>query len=495
MSQPGATGSEPRDVERAALEGRLRSFVDLPAASPDIARDPVNEPMIGHWCDAIGDRNPVYTDEEVALRSRHRGIVAPPTMLQAWSLPGLAPPAQKPAPNSLARIVAVLDEAGLTGVVATDCEQEYPRYLKVGDRTNLTTTIEEVSEQKQTALGTGYFVTSLMTFRDQSEEVVGRMRFRILKFRPPPGGSVAASAAAPAWPRPAINADNAFFWEGASRGELLIQRCSGCGKLRHPPRPMCPFCQSVDWGTVAASGRGVVYSFVVPHYPVVPPFEYPFVVVLVELEEGVRFVSNLIDVEPGAVRIGMPVELCFETVEEGLTLPRFRPAGRGGVSVGPTEAAPAEPPGTAPAGLRPRESTLRFEEVAVGDTIPPLEIPLTSTLIIATAIASRDYQDVHHDRDAARGAGSQDIFMNILSTNGFVGRYVTDWAGPEALIRKVSIRLGAPNYPGDTMRITGRVARTDALGDGGAVELEVSAKNGYGDHAAGTVLVELPGSG
>jgi uncharacterized OB-fold protein/acyl dehydratase len=495
MSHPGATGSEPRDAERTALEERLRSFVDLPAASPDVARDPVNAPMIRHWCDAIGDRNPVYTDEEVASRSRHAGIVAPPTMLQAWSFPGLAPPLQKPSPNSLARIVDVLDQAGLTGVVATDCEQEYPRYLKLGDRIRLTTTIEEVSEQKQTALGTGYFVTSLMTFRDESEDVVGRMRFRILKFRPSPGAAAAASAPAPAWPRPALNEDNAFFWDGVNRGELPIQKCSGCGKLRHPPRPMCPYCRSVDWGTVASTGRGVVYSFVVPHYPVVPPFEFPFVVVLVELEEGVRFVSNLIDVEPGDVRIGMPVELCFETVEEGLTLPRFRPAGTGGASAGATGAAPAERREKATEGLQPRETTLRFEEVSVGDAIPPLEIPLTSTLIIATAIASRDYQDVHHDRDAAKGAGSKDIFMNILSTNGFIGRYVTDWAGPETLIRKVAIRLGAPNYPGDTMRITGRVARTDALPDGGTLELEVSAKNAYGDHATGTVLVELPGRG
>ena len=92
---------------------------------------------------------------------------------------------------------------------------------------------------------------------------------------------------------------------------------------------------------------------------------------------------------------------------------------------------------------------------AVGDALPELAIPLTRTLIVATAIASRDYQDVHHDPGLAVERGSPDIFMNILTTNGFVGRFVTDWAGPGAVIESVSIRLGAPNYPGDTMTLTG----------------------------------------
>src|ERR687889_705483 len=98
----------------------------------------------------------------------------------------------------------------------------------------------------------------------------------------------------------------------------------------------------------------------------------------------------------------------------------------------------------------------------VGEELPELVIPLTRTLIAATAIASRDYQDVHHDPGLAKERGSPDIFMNILTTNGFVGRFVTDWAGPDAVIKKVSIRLGAPNYPGDTMTMTGSVTVKDA---------------------------------
>ncbi|WP_423833526.1 MaoC/PaaZ C-terminal domain-containing protein [Streptomyces manipurensis] len=129
----------------------------------------------------------------------------------------------------------------------------------------------------------------------------------------------------------------------------------------------------------------------------------------------------------------------------------------------------------------------------VGDTLPPLEIPVTRTLIVAGAIASRDYQDVHHDAVLAREKGSPDIFMNILTTNGLVGRYVTDHLGPRAVLRKVAIRLGAPNRPGDTMTLTGTVtavAATTALGT--TVEIRVVGVNGLGHHVSGTVTAEVP---
>jgi len=134
--------------------------------------------------------------------------------------------------------------------------------------------------------------------------------------------------------------------------------------------------------------------------------------------------------------------------------------------------------------------TLSLGDVAVGAALPPLEIPITATLIIGGAIASRDYQDVHHDRDLARERGAKDIFMNILTTNGLVGRYVTDWAGPEAILTGVSIRLGAPNYPGDTMRMTGSVAEKN----GDVVTVEIHGTNGSGEHVSGTVTLKLPGS-
>ncbi len=134
--------------------------------------------------------------------------------------------------------------------------------------------------------------------------------------------------------------------------------------------------------------------------------------------------------------------------------------------------------------------TRSLSSVAVGDALAPLEIPLTRTLIVSTAIASRDYQDVHHDPSLAQERGSPDIFMNILTTNGFVGRFVTDWTGPGASLRKVDIRLGAPNYPGDTMTLEGAVTAKDE--EAGTIEISLRGHNGIGDHVTGKVLVSLP---
>lgn len=131
------------------------------------------------------------------------------------------------------------------------------------------------------------------------------------------------------------------------------------------------------------------------------------------------------------------------------------------------------------------------ECVRAGDELPPLEIEITRTLIVAGAIASRDYQDVHHDAELARHRGSPDVFMNILTTNGLVGRYITDHFGPDAVLRKVSIRLGAPNYPGDTMVLTGRVEEVE----GDTATVRVAGANGIGRHVTGTVTVTLPPGG
>ncbi|EOM77500.1 hypothetical protein DW322_09200 [Rhodococcus rhodnii] len=130
----------------------------------------------------------------------------------------------------------------------------------------------------------------------------------------------------------------------------------------------------------------------------------------------------------------------------------------------------------------------REAAVRTGDELPPLDIPLTRTLIVATALATRDFQDVHHDPALAVQRGSKDIFMNILTTNGLVGRFVTDWAGPSARLRRIRVRLGAPNYPGDTMRLTGAVAAVD----GTRVVVDVRGANSLGDHVTGTVEVDLP---
>lgn len=133
--------------------------------------------------------------------------------------------------------------------------------------------------------------------------------------------------------------------------------------------------------------------------------------------------------------------------------------------------------------------TRAYADVNVGDELPALPIDITARLIVGGAIASRDYQNVHHDKEGARALGSPDIFMNILTTNGLVGRYVSDWGGAESLLRSVKIRLGAPNYPGDIMVLTGVVSAK--IDEGKVVEIEVKGKNGLGFHVTGTVAVAL----
>ena len=134
--------------------------------------------------------------------------------------------------------------------------------------------------------------------------------------------------------------------------------------------------------------------------------------------------------------------------------------------------------------------TLRFESVKVGDVLPELPIPITVTLVVGGALASRDYTPVHHDKAAAQAQGMSDVFMNILTTNGLVGRYVTDWAGPDAVVKNVAIKLGAPNLPGDTMKMVGSVkSKDDAAGE---LVVEIAGKNGWGNHVTGTVRLALP---
>ena len=134
--------------------------------------------------------------------------------------------------------------------------------------------------------------------------------------------------------------------------------------------------------------------------------------------------------------------------------------------------------------------SLPLDSVDVGDELPQLDIPLTTTLIVGGAMASRDYTPVHHDKSAAQASGMQDVFMNILTTNGLVGRYVTDWAGIDARIQGVTIKLGSPNLPGDTMKMIGTVKAVDQ--NSGVVEVEVAGKNTWGNHVTGTVKVALP---
>ncbi|MBL1107864.1 bifunctional MaoC family dehydratase/OB-fold nucleic acid binding domain-containing protein [Streptomyces sp. 5-8] len=299
------------------LGERLKEFAGRPAAVAGRGKDPVNAPMIRHWCEALGDTNPAYTGPDA---------VAPPTMLQAWTMGGLT--GHQGRTGAYDELLGLLDASGCTSVVATDCEQEYLRPLRPGDEVVFDTVIEEVSARKTTRLGTGYFVTTRTEVRVDGEPV-GIHRFRILKYAPAPRGPRTPR------PRPVVNRDNAGFWQGVAEHRLLIQRCTACGTLRHPWLPGCNACGGPDWDTVEASGEGTVHSYVVMHHPPFPAFTAPeegaagpYAVGLIELAEGVRMVSNVVGVPYDKVRIGLPVRLVFRRYDEDLTLPVFEAVDR-----------------------------------------------------------------------------------------------------------------------------------------------------------------------
>jgi acyl dehydratase len=329
------------------LRERVAERVGLPLSSSAtaIAPDEVNLPMIRHWVDALDDRNPVYLDAEFASTTRFAGIVAPPAMLQTWSMArprieGIAERGGAAEEVDADSPISILAAGGYPGIIATNSELEFERYLRIGDRLQSTSALESISERKATGIGEGYFVTWVTTYTDASGDVVGRQRFRVYKFAP---------------------------------------------------------------GNGRASGSG----------------------------------------EAGS-----------------------KPA---------TE-----------------KATEKQEVEPEGEELPELQLGVTATVIVAGAVASRDFMPAHHDRDFARAQGAPDIFMNILTTNGYVARYITDWAGPEAMLRRISIRLGAPTVPGHTLRFNGRAVeeRTD---DGQrSVQVALRATNELGDHATGTVDLTLP---
>jgi uncharacterized OB-fold protein len=293
-------------------------------SAPRPARDPVNLPMVNNWTEAIGDENPIYVDVSAALAAGHPSAVAPPAMIQVWTMSGLH--GQRAGDDPLGLMMSVLDEAGFTSVVATNCEQTYHRYLRHGEQLDVTTRLEDVVGPKTTALGEGWFVTTRNVWYAGGEPVA-EMLFRVLKYRPPPAAAapVASEMSASDVLRPVISHDTAFFWEGTAAGELRVQHCPSCGALRHPPGPMCPSCGAEKPDYIIASGRGEIFSFVVHHHPPVPGRALTFVVALVELIEGVRMLGELIEVDPAAVTIGMPVQIALTRIDDALTLPNWRP--------------------------------------------------------------------------------------------------------------------------------------------------------------------------
>ncbi|MBJ8345911.1 bifunctional MaoC family dehydratase N-terminal/OB-fold nucleic acid binding domain-containing protein [Antrihabitans sp. YC2-6] len=292
------------------------------ASKPRTGRDPVNQPMINNWVEALGDENPIYVDADAARAAGHPGVVAPPAMAQVWTMGGLH--YSRTSDDPLGKIIEVLDEAGFTSIVATNCEQTYHRYVQLGEEISLSATLEEVVGPKKTGLGEGWFVT-VKNIWTVDDEPVAEMLFRVLKFAPK-GQATGPEGIDPALAiRPAVSLDTEFFWEGAKVGELRIQRVED-GSLRHPPIPAIWQDKSVPTDYVVASGLGTVFSFVVHHAPKVPGRSLPFVVALIELEEGVRMLGELRGIDPAAVHVGLPVEVEFVRIDDDLTLPAWRPA-------------------------------------------------------------------------------------------------------------------------------------------------------------------------
>ncbi|HEX7740693.1 MAG TPA: OB-fold domain-containing protein [Marmoricola sp.] len=277
-----------------------------------LARDPINRPHLNDWLEAMGNTNPRFA------ASTGTGEV-PPSMTQAWTMYGLVAPRDPNDP--LHAMMEVLTAEGYTGVLGTNCEQTYDRYLRIGEQLRVTVRLDGVVGPKTTGMGEGYFVTSISTwYVEHSEgplagtsEKVGEMLFRVLKFRPKskadqPGKFVLY---------PTRNRDNDFFWEGTAAGELRIQKCGNCGALRHPPGPTCPQCLTFDREYVVSAGTGTVFSYVVHHHPPIPGHQLPIRLALVDLDEGVRMVATA----DADVEIGDRVQVAFRRIDDDLSLP------------------------------------------------------------------------------------------------------------------------------------------------------------------------------
>jgi len=445
-------------MDSKTIAEQLKSFIGT-----EVGRytswNPVNQPMIRQWCQALDDNNPLY----------ERGF-APPPMMMSWALRDihgrLAPGSSKVSPFAP---LELLSRAGFTKVVAVSLEQSFDRYLRIDDEVSYISTISNISERKTTRLGEGYYVTQQARYQDAVGEPVGQMSFTVLAYKANTEAQVPATAPVPAerhkWPRPLENHDSKFFWDGVREGELRAQQCAN-GHLRHPPSPMCPICQSLEWRPVELSGRGSLHSYVIAHHPPIPPFRYPNPIGLVDLEEGIRFIAQLRDVRREDLQIGMPLEVFFEEVEPGLTLPHFRPA-----------------------------ATIGRADVKAGDSLAPLEIPITATLVVGGALATLDFEPIHHDHDAAVAAGAPDVIMNIITTSGLVSRYLTDRLGDEYRLDELKMRIAHPNCPGDRLILSATVAGVRNDGETRFIDLEFRGDNREGNSVLGTAVLKADPQG
>jgi uncharacterized OB-fold protein len=245
-------------------------------------------------------------------------------MIQVWTMMGLG--GERPGDDPIGPIMELFDGAGYVGVVATNCDQTYHRYLRPGEDVSVVAELTDVVGPKQTALGEGYFISQRITWQVGDEDVA-EMDWRILKFIPREQGGPAPSEVpddldADSMMRPASSRDTKFFWDGVSAHELRIQKRAD-GSLQHPPVPALWLDKEAPTDYLVASGKGTVFSFVVHHAPKVPGRTLPFVIALVELEEGVRMLGELRNVDPATVQIGMPVRATYIDFPEGKSGPAW----------------------------------------------------------------------------------------------------------------------------------------------------------------------------
>ena len=299
-------------AERVKAEGKSK---------PRVARHPVNQPMIDHWLDAMGDKNPIYVDESRGQGGRPSRTVAPPAMIQVWTMMGLG--GVRPDDDPLGKILELFDDAGYIGVVATNCEQTYHRYLRPGEEVSVAAELTDVVGPKRTALGEGFFITQKIswTVGDDVDDTVAEMMWRIMKFRPAEPGHAGIGRAR----RPRRGHHDAA--RVVTGHEVLLGRRQRTRAAhpeagrRQPAAPAGARALAADKEAptdyVVASGKGTVFSFVVHHAPKVPGRTLPFVIALVELEEGVRMLGELRNTDPASVEIGMPVRAMYIDFPEG----------------------------------------------------------------------------------------------------------------------------------------------------------------------------------
>ena len=314
--------------EQKHLESEIYAFVGKEVYPPTPAADDINAAMIRQWAEIMGDNNPAYLDKEWAEKSNRRNTISPPAMMYVWGQEGFQVTKGRAA-NAMSNLVSTFDMHGYTGVLGTNVKQEYFKEVSPGDNVTIEMIIDNISERKATGRGTGYFFETLSTFTDQHGEKIGTQRFKVLKFIPQEQPATAATddkldvPTRIASPR---GHDNKWWWEACDDGKVLIQRCQSCGALRHPPRPMCGECQSMEWDSIESTLDGEVLSHTEIHHPKIPGYQYPLVCAVIKLAEGTNLVANIVGCSPSEVQIGMKVKGVLEQIDEKTMLPQFYPA-------------------------------------------------------------------------------------------------------------------------------------------------------------------------